>query len=176
MATQPTQGFLARVAGKTKQLFGLATSAGAADAGKIVATGPDGRLDLSLMPVGIGSNSTSCPASEALGAGKFVNFHANAGALNVRLADNSNGRQADGFVKDAVASNGTAVVSPLDSTNSGLTGLSPGARYWLGTAGGVITAALDPADVANAGKVCQELGTAKSATELVTDDLGHVVL
>lgn len=41
MATQPTQGFLARVSGKTKQLFGLAVSAGAADAGKLVATGSD---------------------------------------------------------------------------------------------------------------------------------------
>jgi hypothetical protein len=176
MATQPTQGFLARVAGKTKQIFGLATSAGAADAGKVVATGPDGRLDLSLMPVGIGANSITCPASEAIAAGKFVNFHANVGVLNVRLADNSNARQADGYVKDAVASAGVATVYPLDSTNSGLTGLAPGTHYWLGTAGGVITAALDPADNANAGKICQELGTAKSATELVTEDLGHVVL
>lgn len=176
MATQPTQGFLARVAGKTKQIFGIATSAGAADAGKMVATDTDGRLNMSLMPVGIGSNSTSCPASEAIGAGKFINFHSNAGALNVRLADNSNGRQADGYVKDAVASAGTATVYPLDSTNSALTGLTPGGRYWLGTAGGVIAAALDPADTANTGKICQEIGSAKSATELVTDDLGYVVL
>lgn len=176
MATQPSQGFLARVAGKTRQMFGLVVSAGAADAGKLVATGSDGRLDPSLLPAGIGANTTIAPASEAIGAGKFVNFHANAGALNVRLADNSNGRQADGFVKDAVASAGSATVYPLDTTNSALTGLTPGSRYWLGTAGGVITAALDPTDTANASKVCQELGTAKSATELVTDDLGYVTL
>lgn len=176
MATQPTQGFLARVAGKTKQLFGIATSAGAADAGKIPALDSTGKLDMSLMPVGIGANTTIVPASEAIGAGKFVNFHANAGAMNVRLADNSNGRQADGYVKDAVTSAANATVYPLDSTNSALTGLTPGSRYWLGTAGGVLAAALDPTDVANVGKVCQELGTAKSATELVTDDLGHVVL
>lgn len=176
MATQPTQGFLARVAGKTKQIFAIATSAGAADAGKVGALGPDGRWDMSLMPVGIGANTIIVPASEAIGAGKFVNFHANAGAMNVRLADNSNGRQADGYVKDAVASAANATVYPLDSTNAALTGLTPGSRYWLGTAGGVLAAALDPTDVANVGKVCQELGTAKSATELVTDDLGYVVL
>lgn len=176
MATQATQGFLARVSGKTKQLFGLAVSAGAADAGKIVATGSDGRLDTSLMPVGIGANTIIAPASEAIGAGKFVNFYTNAGAMNVRLADNSNGRQADGYVKDAVANAAAATVYPLDTTNTALAGLTPGGRYWLGTAGGVLATALDPTDTANSGKICQELGVAKSATELVTDDLGCVVL
>ena len=176
MATQSTQGFLARVAGKTKQVFGMSVSTGAADAGKLVATDTSGKLDMSLMPVGIGTNSIICPASEAIGAGKFVNFHSNAGALNVRLADNSNARQADGYLKDAVVQSGQATVYPLDTTNTAMTGLTPGARYWLGTAGGVISVALDPTDTANIGKVCQELGTAKSATELVSDDLGYVVL
>lgn len=176
MATQETQGFLARVAGKTKQLFGLAVSAGAADAGKLVSTGSDGKLDASLMPVGIGANTTIAMASEAIGAGKFVNFHSNAGALGVRLADNSNGRQADGYVKDAVLNAVQATVYPLDTTNASMTELVPGARYWLGTAGGTISAALDPMDSANAGKICQELGVAKSTTELVTDDQGYVVL
>lgn len=176
MATQATQGFLARVAGKTKQVFGLAQSTGVADAGKLVSTDSSGKLDMSLMPVGIGANTIIAAASEAIGAGKFVNFYSNAGALGVRLADNSNGRQADGYVKDAVANAAQATVYPLDTTNTALTGLAPGSRYWLGTAGGVIVAALDPADTANTGKLCQELGVAKSATELVTDDLGYVVL
>lgn len=176
MATQTTQGFLARVAGKTKQIFGLAVSAGAADAGKLVATDSTGKLDLSLMPVGIGANTIVVPASEAIGAGKFVNFYSNAGAMNVRLADNSNARQADGYVKDAVANAAQATVYPLDTTNTAMTGLTPGARYWLGTAGGTLAAALDPTDTASSGKICQELGVAKSATELVTDDLGFVVL
>lgn len=176
MATQATQGFLARVAGKTKQLFGVATSAGAADAGKIPALGTDGRFDMSLMPVGIGANTIIATASEAIGAGKFVNFYSNAGSMGVRLADNSNGRQADGYVKDAAANAAPATVYPLDTTNTALTGLTPGGRYWLGTAGGVIAAALDPTDTANASKLCQELGVAKSATELVTDDLGYITL
>ncbi len=105
-----------------------------------------------------------------------MNFHANAGALNMRLADNSNGRQANGYVKDAVSFGASGTAYPLDTTNAALTGLTPGATYWLGTAGGVISAPLDGTDTANAGKVCQELGTAKSATELVTDDLGYVIL
>lgn len=39
------QGFLARVTGRTKQLFGLQVSTGAADAGKIPA------LNLSLIHI-----------------------------------------------------------------------------------------------------------------------------
>lgn len=171
-----TQKFLALVSGIYSQIAGLVASAGAADAGKLVATGPDGRLDGTVMPLGIGANTTQAVASEAIGAGKFVNFHANAGEMNVRLADNSNGRYADGFVKDAVASAGTATVYPLDSTNAALTGLTPGSRYWLGTAGGVTETPLDETDAANANKVSQYLGVAKSATELVTDDRGFVVL
>lgn len=170
------QGFLARVAGRTKQIFGLVVSAGAADAGKIPALDDTGRLDMSVMPNGIGANTTQATASEAIGAGKFVNFHDNGGTFSVRLADNSNGRQADGYVTEAVASAAMATVYPLDGVNALLTGLVSGSRYWLGTAGGVIPTPLDETDVANANKVSQYLGVAKSATELITDDLGYVVL
>lgn len=170
------QGFLARVAGHTKQILGIDSSAGAADAGKIVATDSTGRINLNMMPVGIGANTTQVPASEALTAGKFVNFWQDTNVLKVRLADNSNARQADGYVSAAVASGATATVFPLDTTNAAMTGLTPGGRYWLGTAGGVIAAPLDATDAANANKVCQELGTAKSATELFTDDQGYVIL
>lgn len=170
------QGFLARVAGKTKQLLAVIISAGAADAGKIAGLGDDGRFHLSVMPVGIGAQTTQAVASEALGAGKYVQYHNNAGVFSVRLADNSNGRQADGFVLAAVASAATATVYPLDGTNAQQTGLTIGSRYWLGTAGGVTDTPLDEANVANANKISQSLGVAKSATELVTDDDGYVVL
>lgn len=171
-----SQGFLARVAGKTKQLLAVIISAGAADAGKIAGLGDDGRFHLSVMPVGIGAQTTQAVASEALGAGKYVQYHNNAGVFSVRLADNSNGRQADGFVLAAVASAATATVYPLDGTNAQQTGLTIGSRYWLGTAGGVTDTPLDEANVANANKISQSLGVAKSATELVTDDDGYVVL
>lgn len=170
------QGFLARVAGKTKQLLAVIISAGSADSGKIVGLGSDGRLDASVMPVGIGAQTTQAVASEALGAGKFVQYHSNAGVFSARLADNSNGRQADGFVLVAAALATTATVYPLDGTNAQLTGLTAGSRYWLGTAGGVTDTPLDETNVANANKISQYLGVAKSATELVSDDDGYVVL
>ena len=171
-----TQGFLARVAGKTKQIFATATSAGAADAGKIPALDSTGRIDTSMMPLGLGANTTQATASEAIGAGKFINFWDNAGVFSMRLADNSNGRHADGFVLEAVAEAATATVYPLDGTNAELTGLTIGARYWLGTAGSVTATPLDETDAGNANKISQYLGVAKSATELVTDDDGYVVL
>lgn len=115
-------------------------------------------------------------ASEAIGAGKFVNFHDNAGTFSVRLADNSNGRRADGFVTEAFASAAQATVYPLDGVNSALTGLTPGARYYLDTAGGVTATPLVETDALNANKISQYLGTAKSATELVTDDSDPVTL
>lgn len=170
------QGFLARVAGKTKQIFAIATSAGAGDAGKIPALGADGRLDASMMAAGTGSNTQTATASEAIGAGKFVNLYSNVGVFAMRLADNSNGREAHGFVLAAVSSSATGTVHPLDSVNSGLTGLTLGAPYWLGTAGGVISTALDETDVANVNKVSQYLGLAKSTTEIVTEDSSPVIL
>ena len=65
---------------------------------------------------------------------------------------------------------------PLDGTNAQLTGLTIGTRYWLGTAGAVTDTPLDETDTGNANKISQYLGVAKSATELVTDDDGYVVL
>ncbi|MNM46281.1 hypothetical protein D3C81_572180 [compost metagenome] len=168
--------FLIRDAGQTKQKQGTQVSAGAANAGDIVALDETGRLDPSVMPPGFGADTISVPASEALVAGDFVNLHANAGAMNARKADNSNGRQADGFVTAAVSSAATATVYPLDAANTGVSGLTPGSRYYLGTAGGVISSPLDAVAQVGTGKIDQYLGIARTATELVTTDDGYVVL
>lgn len=168
------QGFLARVAGRTKQLFGLQVSAGAADAGKIPALNNDGVLDVTLLPAGIGANTVTATASETLAAGDFVNLWSDSGVLKVRKADNSNNRRADGYVKVAVSSAASATVYRLNTINANRSGLTPGAEYWLGTAGGVISSPLDPAT--NTGKTDQYLGYAKSATELVTVEEAPVYL
>lgn len=162
--------------GARKLVEALVVSVGSADAGKIVALDSSGRLNESLMPLGVGADTVSATASETIGAGKFVNFHDDAGTFSVRLADNSNGRRADGFVQEEVTAAGVATVYPMDGTNAALTGLAVGARYWLGTAGGVIAAALDETDALNANKISQFVGTAKSSTELVTDDSDPVTL
>lgn len=168
------QGFLARVAGKTKQIIATVVSAGAADAGKIVGLGADGRLDTSVLPAGIGANVVQAVASEAIGAGKFVELFDDAGVLKMRLADNSNGRAAWGYVKTAVSSAASGAAYRLNTVNASLSGLTAGADYWLGTAGGVIATPLDP--VTDIGSLDQYLGRASSATELVTAEHAPVYL
>ena len=175
MATNPKK-YLVRQGGVTKQESSVKQSAGSADAGKIPSLGDDGRLDETFLPIGIGAQTSLLPASEELNAGNLVNIFTEGGVAKVRKADNSNNRPADGFVVDAVSSTATATVYPLENVNSGLTGLTPGATYWLGTAGAVIAVPLDESDVANDGKVSQQIGKALSATELRTDDYGFVIL
>lgn len=170
------QRFLTRAGGKTKQMQGKVTSTGAADAGALPALDDSGRLDPSVMPLGIGVQVDILPASEALDAGDFVNIYDDAGVAKVRKADNSNGRSADGFVSTAVAVSADATIHPLDGVNAAMSALSPGKEYWLGTAGDVTDTPLDETDPANANKISQQLGKALSATELRTDDYGYVIL
>lgn len=176
------KSFARLVGGKWKQIIATVISGGAANAGDIPALDDSGRLHMSLMPAGIGANTQSVVASEAIGAGKFVNYwpDASGGAavIKMRLADNSNGRAADGFVLEAVSKDAAGTVYPLDSVNSALTGLSAGTEYYLGTAGGLLAVPLDETLAANqgVGKVSQFLGVAKSATELVTNDRDPVTL
>ena len=64
--------YLALIAGLTREVIGLVTSAGAADANKLVETGSNGRLDASVLPTGIGADTEQMPASEALAAGDLL--------------------------------------------------------------------------------------------------------
>ncbi|MDR0672738.1 MAG: hypothetical protein LBF93_03545 [Zoogloeaceae bacterium] len=160
--------YLARVSGKTRQQSPVAASAGTSDAGKIVALNSAGKIDATALPDGLGANVITATASESLSAGAFVNLYSNAGTFSARLADNSNGRSADGFVLASVSSSATATVYPLGETNSGVTGLTVGVDHWLGVTGGTIATPLDETSSGNAGYVSQYLGKAKSAAELVT--------
>lgn len=168
------QGFLAVVSGKIKQVFGIQSSAGAGDAGKIIATDAGGKLDPSFLPTGVGANTVPATASEALSAGDFVNLWWDGSTFSARKADNSNGRPAHGYVKAAVASAAVGTVYRLNTTNDARSGLTPGSEYWLGTAGGVIAAPLN--ETTDTGKVMQFLGIAKSPTELVTVEEPPVTL
>lgn len=166
---------LFRQAGETRQYTPVVASAGASDAGKIPALGSDGKLDPSTYNPGA-DPSFPITASEAIGSGKFYNLWADSGVLKARLADNSNGRPAHGFVKVAVAADASGIGYPLDVINSALSGLDVGTTYYLGTVGGVINTPLDPTDLGNSGYIDQKLGMATSDTELATDDFDYVVL
>lgn len=157
-----TNRFLSIVSGVQTLFTAIATSVGAGDANKIVMTGSNGRLDNSLMPVGLGAATETIIASETLAAGDFVNIFDNAGTRNVRKADASNNRTADGFVVSAVTSGQNATVT-LQGLNTALTSLTIGAIYYLSasTPGTATTTAPN-----TSGQIIQYLGKAISTTAI----------
>ena len=85
--------------GAQQEIQAKDTSAGAADAGKIVALNASGVLDSTLFPAGIGQASQTFTASEALSAGAIVNIFTS-GARNANATDGS--KPAIGFVNASV--------------------------------------------------------------------------
>lgn len=141
----------------------LQESAGAGDAGAIVALDSAGKLDPSMLPAGIGINVDLIAATENLSAGDFVNIYNDTVSAKVRKADASNGRAAHGFVKAAVTSGNNATVYGSGELNDNLADLEPGEAYYLSTsaAGGVQLGV-----ASGSGHLVQLLGVAKSATAL----------
>ncbi len=64
--------YISLVAGKLKEIFGQVTSSGVGDADKIVALDATGKIDISLLPPGVGAEVVVAISSENLGAGDFV--------------------------------------------------------------------------------------------------------
>lgn len=168
MAQKPLQ----LVNGKITQVEATVVSAGAGDAGEVVALDSSGKIDVSVLPVGVGPNVKVILASENIGAGKYVNIFDNTGTPNVRLADNSNSREAHGFLLDAVVAAANATVY-FEGTNNDLSGLTAGARQFLATAGGVTAT---PPTFAGGATISQLVGSAISATEIDTDIDDCIVL
>ncbi|QVQ57099.1 hypothetical protein ELBI_94 [Anabaena phage Elbi] len=155
-----TNRFLSIVNGIQTLFTAIAASTGAGDASKIIMTDPTGKIDSTLMPSGIGAATKSILASEALVAGDFVNIYNNAGTINVRKADNSNNRPANGFVLSPFSSASNATVY-LQGENTARTGLTPGSVYFLSTAGGASLTA-----PTTTGTIIQQLGYSTGATSI----------
>jgi len=154
--------------GKLATKEGKVVSTGVSDAGTIVALDSTGKLDVSVLPVGVGPDVKSAVTSEDLTAGDYVNFWNDAGTEKVRLADKSNGRDAHGFVKAAFLTGATATVY-FEGPNDNLSSLTPGSRYYLDVAGAVTAT---PA----ATGIHQFLGIAVSPTAINTDIDDCIVL
>lgn len=147
------------------------TSAGAGDAGKVPLLDSAGRLDTTMMPVGIGQDTASIVASEALAAGDFVNVHNVTGTAKVRKADATvSGKEAHGFVLAAVTLGANANVF-FEGTNTGVTSQTPGPVFLSATAGQAT--ATPPTGT---GKVVQRVGFAVSATAINFDAGEPIVL
>lgn len=152
--------FLRLVNGVLTEIFGAQTSAGAANAGDVVSLDDTGRIDATMMPVGIGADTASITTSEALAAGDFVNIW-NSGGAKARKADATvAGKEAHGFVLAAVSSGAQATVY-FEGTNTQVTGQTAGNAYLQTTAGK--SGATAPAA---AGNVVQLVGFATSPTSV----------
>lgn len=156
-----------RVLGKSKQ-----SSSGAADAGSIVALNSDGLIDPTMLQ---DIDVTSVVSFEDLDSGDYVNLFDDGGVIKARKADNSNNRPAHGYVKSAAVAP-AAVDVFFEGANANLSGLTRGARIYLGTAGDIIETPLDESDVLNDGKLHQLLGVAISNTEVNTDIQDCIIL
>lgn len=163
--------FLRLIGGAITEVFGVQSSAGAANAGDLVALDDTGRLHNSMMPVGIGADTASLVASEALAAGDWISVWNDTGTAKMRKADATvAGKEADGFVLAAVTS-GASGTAYFEGTNTQVTGQTPGAVYLqttAGTGGATIPSA--------SGNVVQRLGTAVSATAVNFERGAPVVL
>lgn len=159
--------------GKGKLREATTQSTGVAEAGDIVALDDGGKLDPSLLPAGVGPDVKIAEASEALVSGDYVNFWNDGGTVKVRKADNSNGREAHGYVLAPFAITEMAQVF-FEGANTAASTALPGQRAYLGTAGGVITTPLDPAT--ETGKIHQLLGSYVDTDEINTDIDDCIVL
>lgn len=151
--------FLRLVGGIITEVFGVQSSAGAGNAGDLVALDDTGRINNDMMPVGIGADTAAITASETLAAGDWVNVWNDASAAKVRKADATTaGKEANGFVLAAVTSSNPATVY-FEGTNTQVTGQTPGPVY-LQTTAGAGGATIPSAS----GNVVQQIGVAVSAT------------
>lgn len=136
------------------------SSAGAGDAAKIVQLDGTGRIDSTMLPVGIGADVATVAAGENLAAGDFVNIYNDSGAKARKADATTSGKEAHGFVLAAVTSGNNATVY-FEGTNTGVTGLTPGVVF-LATTAGVATGTAP----SSSGNVVQRLGVAVSATAI----------
>lgn len=145
--------------GLLKEVEAADASTGVANAGDIVALDAQGKLDNSLLPSGIGADTLVVPATENLSAGDLVNMYDASGTASVRKADaTSVGKEAVGFVLDAVTSGANATVY-FEGTNDQVAGLSIGLQFLDTTAGGMTGTA-----PAATGNIVQRVGFAAGAT------------
>ncbi|HRO02417.1 MAG TPA: hypothetical protein PLS69_02280 [Terricaulis sp.] len=164
MAAAPK--YIKNVAGQLTEESGVTT----ATANRIPALDDNGRLNANMMPTGIGADIAVIEASESLAAGDWVNVYNDSGA-KVRKADaTTSGKEAHGFVLEAVSAEANADVY-FEGTNDQVTSQTPGDVFLSTTPG--LGAAAAPS---GAGNVVQKIGVAVSATAVNFERQPGIVL
>lgn len=158
------------VSGIVTEIVGVVTSAGASNDGDFPVLDSTGRLDSSMMPVGIGADTYVGVAGETIAAGAYVYIDAAGEVFNASAA--SGGNAAMGFCTAGFSASADATVY-FEGRNTGVTGKTVGARQYLSdsTPGGTVETA-----PSGAGKKVQFLGNAISATSIDNEISDYVVL
>lgn len=163
--------YLYNNSGTITERAAITTSAGAGDSGKIPGLDAAGRIDTSMMPVGVAADTAVVTASEALSAGDFINIHNSTGA-KVRKADASTtGKEAHGFVLAAVSSSASATVY-FESTNTQVTSVTAGPIYLSAVTPGGFTST----PPSTAGQIVQRIGVGTSTTTINFEASPAIVL
>jgi hypothetical protein len=150
--------------GLYKLVEATVVSSGVLNSGDIVALDGSGRLDLSVLPVGVGPDTYAGIAAENLASGDFV--YINSSAEVAKASAGVSGVPARGFVLDAFNASATALVY-FEGRNTALSGLTPGSNYFLSdSTPGAVTSTPVAEGAANAGKKHQRVGDAVTATTL----------
>ena len=156
--------------GSLQEVQPITSSAGASDASKAIQTDSNGKIDVSLMPTGIGADTQSITCSEALAAGDFVNIYNNGGTRNCRKAiATDNTKPANGFVLSAFSSSSSALVYMRGLNTAVAVGsfvaadVGKKAMLSASTGGGITTTA-----PSSTGNIAQVLGTIEAVGANVT--------
>lgn len=160
-------GVIQLVNGAMKRIIANVTSAGAADADKLVQLDAGGKFDVSVLPAAAlsGSEEFSMTASEDLSAEDLINVWDDAGTPKVRKADATDTtKPAHGFTIGAITSGASGNCSLGDGVMVGQTGLTVGKDYYLSAASPGAITLTPPSSVGNI--ICR-VGWAKSETEFV---------
>lgn len=138
------------------------TSAGAGDVDKVPCLDANGKLSSTMMPTGFGADTLSLISGEALTTGDFVYIDSAAGKI-FKADANAVAKAAVGFVLSSVAGTDLAITVYFEGTNTGLSGLTAGTRYFLSA---TVAGAVDTAIPSGAADIVQSLGVAHSTTAL----------
>lgn len=165
--------YLSLISGRIREVIATVISSGAGSDGALVALDATGRLDNSVLPVGIGQETKSIISSENISASSLVNIWNDAGTPKVRNADaTSSGKEANGFVLAGVTSPAAATVY-FEGTITGLSGLVAGTRYYLSQSTPGNSTSTIPT---SSGNVVQYIGTGISSSELSFEPTDGVIL
>jgi len=101
-------------------------------------------------------------AGEDLTGNDLINIYNDGGTTKGRKADADNSRPADGWASETVGTGDTIRVFLTATQITGMSGLTPGADYYLSTTAGGVTATAP----SSSGNLRQRVGKALSATVL----------